>query len=82
MESKDLFRVKEMTNMGYVFLVEIAVGEFARMLEWLGGNLRSLCGSCNSLDVHAHKSSRYVSPVSEVHNANTPCYTTWQHPED
>ena len=61
--------------------VGIAVREFARMLKWLG-NLRSLCGSCNSLDVHTHKSSRYVSVVSEVHNANTPCYTPccWQYP--
>ena len=51
-------------------LVEIALGEFARMLEWLH-NLRSLCGSCNSLDVQAHKSARYVSAASEVHNTNT-----------
>ena len=58
----------------------IRVGKFARMLQWRG-NLRSLCGSCNSLKPSPHKSSRYVSATSELHHAaNAPCYSPWQHP--
>ena len=58
-------------------VAEIALGEFARMLELLHNFKGSLCGFMYKFTcrVHAHKPSRYVSAMSEVHNTNTHCYT-------